>query len=141
MPDWPCPGARRSNPSNVAAYSSQRPPHSIAQMRDVMGRRQALIVIIVRTAPANKLVRGGALDRCRQRVAAAQHEHIAGTDEGVDTAAGETRAAFEYRDPRRLIRTAAVDVVDTGLQQPHAAAWHVDFRRLILVQLPQVQID
>jgi len=60
-------------------------------MRDVMGRRQALIVIIVRTAPANKLVRGGALDRCRQRVTAAQHEHIAGTDEGVDTAAGETR--------------------------------------------------
>src|SRR5215471_17954777 len=58
MPDWPCPGARRSNRSYVAKYSSQRPPHSIAQMRDVMGRRQALLVIIVRTAPADKLVRG-----------------------------------------------------------------------------------
>jgi hypothetical protein len=39
------------------------------------------------------------------------------------------------------IGVAAVDVVDAGLQQPQAAARHVDLRPLILFQAAQVQID
>jgi len=105
------------------------------------GRCQALLIIIVRAAPPDELVRSGALDRCRECVAAAQHEHIAGIDDGVDTATGKARAALEHGDASRLIRATAVDVVDTGLQQPHAAARDVDFRRFIIFQAPQVQID
>jgi len=100
----------------------------------VAGCGQALLIIIVRAAPSGEVVRGGVLDRCRQRAAAAQNEHIAGIDDGVDPAADKVRAAFEHRNARRLIRAAAVDVVYTLLQQPHAANRHVDFRRFIMLQ-------
>jgi len=106
-----------------------------------VGRRQALLVIIVRAAPSDEVIWRGVLNHCRQRVDPAQDQPVAGIDDGVDTAADKARAAFEHRNPRRPIRPAAVDVVDAGLQQPQAAARDVDFRRLIRLQAAQVQID
>jgi hypothetical protein len=104
-----------------------------------MGRRQAFLIITVRTAPADKLVRG-ALDRCRQRVTAAQHEHIAGTDEVSIPPPAKT----EIDVPRGsvwLLQPGVYDIDSGGPDQPTRITVFEGSARFILVQLPQVKID
>ena len=109
--------------------------------RDVIGRGEAVLLVIVRPAPPGEIVGRGRLGRARRRVCAVQHQRVAGLDRGIDAAADEARGALGHDHARGLVRPTGVDFIDPGLQQPDAAALDIDFRRFALPQPAEVQID
>ena len=109
--------------------------------RNIMGRRQPLGVIVVRGAPFDECVGRGVLDAGNDRVRPGQHRCVAAVDADIGAAADKTRAAGKYRDARRLVRGPGVDVVGTGLQQPHRTLRQVDLKALAVVELTQMEVD
>ena len=109
--------------------------------RDVVGRGEALPVIVARPAPFHKRVGNRLLECGRHGVDPAQHRDIAGFDDDVGTASDKLRAPFEHCDTRRLILGPGIDVVISRLQEPDGAAGDVDLDALALIQPPQVKVD
>ena len=99
------------------------------------------MMIVAGAAPFGEVIGGGALDGGRDGFAAAQHRGIACLDGQVGAAADKTGAALENDNPRRLIRAAGCDVVDTGLEQPDAAAQDIDLGALVVAELAQMHVD
>jgi hypothetical protein len=92
-------------------------------------------MIIARAAPFDEVVYGGRLNRRRHGIIAPQDNRITGSDDQIGSAADKPSAALEYADPRRLVRSPGIDVVNTALQQPDAAAGDIDLGALVLAEL------
>ena len=104
-------------------------------------RSKPVLMVIARAAPFDEVVHGGRLNRCRNGIAAPQDNRVTGFDDQIGAAADKPGAAREYADPRRLVRSSGIDVVNTALQQPDAAAGDIDLGALVLPELPQIDID
>jgi len=98
-------------------------------------------VVVAGPAPLDEGVSGGAFERGRHDIPAAQHHGVALPDRQIGSAADKAGAALEDGDPRRLIRGPRLDVVNTGPEEPDAAARDIDLGAFLRTQMAQVEVD
>ena len=109
--------------------------------RDVIGRCEAALVVIVGAAPCREIILARLLDRGGQRLRATDDRSIAGLHRDIEAAADKSRAALEHGDPLGLVAAAGIDVINSGLQDPDRAPWQVNFDALAFEQGAHTHID